>query len=143
MRSPTRRAKPVEKRRRGECSCYPDAAGDQGRHCPRAERLAFALKGQSAAMRIRRVDRFQLHQRLRVLVGHPDHGAHGGDLADPALAFEERQLFRARLTGDQGEGQVAAQDDPPFRAHAFVSARETELTPAMAATPSAMQAIRT
>ena len=61
-----------------------------------------------------------------------------------AVGSEERRLGGARFALDQREGHVAAENDPALaREPVGKAVGETSRPPAIAATPSAMQAMNT
>ncbi len=108
-------------------------AGHIGQRLLRLD-LQFAVK------RIGGVDRLYFDQRLVGAIHHARHGAHGGAFGKPALPFDEGAFFRRRFALIEREADIAAENALALRGNAGADRTATELTPPMAATPSAIQA---
>jgi hypothetical protein len=106
-----------------------------------AERLR-RIERDIAVERIGGVHGLHLDQRAASVIG-ARHGAQGGGERQAAAVGEERALVRARFTQAQREREVATEMTRPSRASPSASPSATEPMPAMAITPSAIQAMKT
>ena len=130
------KAEAGEKRRIGGGSEHPAALGKGfgGRH--------RWSEHQSTIKRVGGIDGFGLDQRRAAIAG-PRHGAHRRVARQRAHAFEEALLGGLRLALIRVNATSPPRSARPSRASPSDRLLESEPTPAIAITPSAMQAMKT